>query len=120
MAFSYCNVLKSVTIPSSVVCIGERAFYRSNLTTVYSYAETPAEFSEGFASRDNYTYGRATLYVPKGKKEAYMSTESWKYFKNIVEMDETAVNEITADEAGTKVTGFYSIHGVVQDRKSVV
>ena len=30
-------------------------------------------------------YSSATLYVPKGSREAYMNTSPWKQFKNIVE-----------------------------------
>ena len=30
-------------------------------------------------------YASATLYVPKGSREAYMRTNPWDKFKNIVE-----------------------------------
>ena len=42
-AFEYCNCLKSVTIPDSVISIDDNAFYRCVILTIYGYENTCAE-----------------------------------------------------------------------------
>lgn len=63
---------------------------------IFLHAETP-QTSLGF--KDG-TYITATLYVPKGSKEAYMNADVWKEFWTIEEydMDDTSVNKIKSDK----------------------
>jgi hypothetical protein len=44
--------------------------------------------------------GSATLYVPKGSKEAYQATDYWSEFKEIVEIDQTNIDKIMSEENG--------------------
>ena len=43
---------------------------------------------------ESYYIKNATLHVPEGCADAYRAVEPWKYFKFIVEDDETGINDI--------------------------
>ena len=92
-AFCYCSGLNSVTIGNSVTSISEFVFYDcSNLTSVTVLNSTPVAIAQNvFTNRMN-----ATLYVPKGSKEAYEVADYWNEFKNIVEMD-AKVGDVNGD-----------------------
>ena len=80
----------------SVTSIGDYAFREcSCLSKVYSTAETPAEI--GY---NTFKDCKAILYVPTGRKEAYLSAEYWKDFTNIVEMDFTGIDDVTTENNG--------------------
>ena len=82
-AFSHCSDLKTVSIPSQVVSIGEKAFNLCEaLTTVIVKLPEPLPITKNTFSN----YANATLYVPKGSRNAYMEAENWKLFSKIVEM----------------------------------
>ena len=49
-------------------------------------------------------YQDATLYVPKSSLAAYKAAEVWKNFKNIVEFDPTAIENIEADAPAFEFT----------------
>ena len=88
--------------------IGYDAFYGcTGLTSIYSYVENPISSSGSYFDSSNYT--NATLYVPYGTKDKYLSTTGWKNFVNIVEMDETAVKEVSA--SNTNEAKYYSLDG---------
>lgn len=85
-AFWKCTNLTSFTIPSCVTSIGDCAFYGCwNLTTVTVEREIPLSItSDTFSNSTN-----ATLYVPYGCKAAYAAANYWKEFKEIIEVART-------------------------------
>jgi hypothetical protein len=80
-AFYSCSGLTSVTIPNSVMSIGDGAFENcTNLESVYS------EITDVF-SIDAFGLSNATLYVPHETRLTYIQTPGWNVFKEIIEMD---------------------------------
>jgi hypothetical protein len=60
------------------------AFYGcAGLTSIHCKSDAPIKIN--VHTFDNATYYSATLYVPKGTKDAYKSAEYWERFQNIVE-----------------------------------
>jgi len=95
-AFGYCNDLEEVTIPSTVTEIMYNAFTGSdNMKTLVSYIQEP--FALGNYAFDEKQNKNIILYVPKGTKSLYESTEGWKNFKNIIEME-----DLEPDDSGEK------------------
>ena len=90
-AFRDCSGLKSLTIGSGVTSYGNSAFQCSNLTSVAVLNPTPVAITQNvFTNRTN-----ATLYVPKGSKDAYKAADYWKEFKEIIEIDENTQFNLT-------------------------
>lgn len=84
-SFQSCESLNKINIPSTVVSIEEGAFnLAKGIEVIWSYIEKPFAVTNAF---DSDCYKKATLYVPFGTKSTYETTEGWKNFKNIVEMD---------------------------------
>ena len=86
-AFYECSNLSTISIGKNISSIGRSAFTKcSELTDFYCYAENaPNAYSNDF-SGSYIEY--ATLHVPASSVEKYKSREPWKYFKNIVAIDE--------------------------------
>ncbi len=89
-AFQGCSSLTSVSIGESVTRIDSRAFrYCRKLEKVYCYVSTPPSIN---TSSLNGTFLNTnafiTLYVPKGTKTQYQSSDWGEVFNNIVEMEE--------------------------------
>lgn len=83
-AFSGCN-LTSISIPSAITSIGDLAFSGCKaLTSIYVSPITPIDLSYSELVFFNVN-ANCTLYVPKGSKKAYQTTEQWKMFTQIVE-----------------------------------
>ena len=84
-AFTDCTSLESVTVPSTVTKIDPSAFNGCpSLTSFICKIETPLEIKESvFGDRSI-----ITLYVPEGCKDAYVNSEYWQGFKEIVEGEE--------------------------------
>ena len=78
------NSLISVTLPSSIISIGKKAFEDCpNLDFIKCLGAVPASASDD--SFDQGVYQNTTLYVPLGSLEAYRAANGWKNFLNIVE-----------------------------------
>ena len=96
-AFRNCR-LTNVTIPNSVESIGTWAFMRSDrLTSVTSYIENPFNINAFYGI----SYDDATLYVPIGTSEKYKSTDGWKDFKNIVEIEIDGIEGVTVSNSNS-------------------
>lgn len=86
-AFSDCTRLKSVSIPSQVQVVQQGTFADCGQLTavVVKREEPPLLFSYTFENQDF-----ATLYVPKGCRDAYMNARetdyNWHLFGRIVEL----------------------------------
>ena len=85
-AFSYCSSLKTVTLPKELRVLGNDVFTGcNNLREIYVRSnEVPQIDSYAF---DTEVLQLATLYVPKGCKEAYSTAEYWKDFAHIEEYE---------------------------------
>ena len=101
--------LTKLTIPSTLVDIGETAFrWCENLTDVYNYATTPQQiqgndqygFGGVFSSVvfDRPDWNKCKLHVLPGCKAAYQAAEGWKDFE-VIEEDLTLDDTVSEDKA---------------------
>lgn len=93
------NRLSSIDIPAAVNFIGYMAFRYNPLQSVKVHNATPGNITiESYAF-----YGiptTAILYVPKGSKALYAAADQWKDFGEIVEYDDSAIDDITMTADG--------------------
>lgn len=87
-AFAGCG-LTSIELPASLEYIGHNAFYDDDMTKVVSHITSPFAINKNVFTEK--TYNSATLYVPKGTKALYETTNGWNNFRNIVEIDDTGI-----------------------------
>ena len=90
-AFAHCSNLTTLTIGSNVEYIYEYAFWGcTSLSKITCLATTPPLFDSDSGVEElpfsDETYSEATLYVPKGCKQAYQNADWWGDFDNIVEL----------------------------------
>ncbi len=77
-AFCGCSSLTSLTLPESVQWIGGRAFYCTDLTSLYCRPTVPPSWADsdyGFAIPSS-----TRIYVPQASVEAYKSDKWWSYY----------------------------------------
>ena len=86
--FMHCINLESVTLPASTKKIFGGAFLDCpSLTKIYLLnPEAPEVSSKSDELFDDSVLQNATLYVPKGSKEAYSTAEYWNRFAHIEEI----------------------------------
>ena len=109
-AFYCCSGLTSVTIPNSVTTIGYEAFSGWDLSEVISKIENPLDiYTDTFS--DN-TFYNATLYVPTGTIEKYMSKLGWNKFVFIKEGSPSSIADIESED--TMGNRRYTLDGVVR------
>jgi hypothetical protein len=85
-------------------------FYNcSGLAEIHCKSETPIDLSENI----NVFYGvnkeTCTLYVPKGSYNDYKAAAVWQDFLNIIEEDETAIPELSAETI--RPIAYYNLQG---------
>lgn len=101
-SFDGCGHLKTINIPASIEGIEYGAFRGcSSLEKVTSYMTIPCTLASDAFKDANM---EATLYVPRGSKTTYKTTDNWKKFSNIEEFDvpdEPEVVQGDADGDGT-------------------
>ena len=78
-AFKNLSMIKKITLPSTVMGVGEEAFYGcSGMTDLYvNSAFPPAAYSNCFTGVSKYN---CKLHVPIDSKEYYKGDDYWKYF----------------------------------------
>ena len=99
----------------------------SNFTSMTVYGDNPPSVKNYYVdNKDN--RANATLYVPKGSKEAYETTSFWKDFKEIVEfslgdadgdgdVDQKDVDLVTEYIMNGNAEGLNLINATGSDRK---
>lgn len=80
-AFFYCRNLATLTIPRSVSSIGKYAFYDCPLENIYCGIKEPIEIASNVFT----CYEKCTLHVPRGCAERYREAEGWKNFHKIMD-----------------------------------
>jgi len=88
-AFEGCDNLSTITIPSTVTNVGEKAFTCRGLRKVFCRAKLPP-ILDGTVFYSS-SQSKCELYVPKGCFEIYATTEGWRDFAVIQEEDEATV-----------------------------
>ncbi len=87
-AFRNCEKLEMVEFPKTTKYFGDEAFYGCNsLLNVVSNVEEPKDIRESvFGYSYSNVYNQATLWVPKGKIDAYKRVEGWRRFNSYDEL----------------------------------
>ena len=105
-AFQNNTALTDITIPASIISIGESAFAGcSNLKSITIYNPTPINLSavgargftrtDGSSVFDGVNKNTCILYVHEGSVDAYRAAPVWKEFKNILPIKtSTGINGI--------------------------
>ena len=106
--FLGCSSLKSINLPESINSLGSSCFSGcKGLASVYVYAEQLPTM--GYTVFENCDADNCILYVPKGTIDMYRQSD-FGYFKNIVELDATGINN-PAVSTNLKEVYRYSTNG---------
>lgn len=109
-AFFGCTGVGTLDIPSTVESIGDNAFMGIHwLNDVYANALTPHNAPQTAFSANS--YNNATLHVPAGTKDLYLSHPTWSKFNNIQEVDlTTGIESISLVDKGD--ISVFTIEGI--------
>ena len=110
--FAWCWDLATVVIPSSVTSIGPYAFMACRLKDVYCYAPQVPETPDNLFQ--DASIGEATLHVPTGSLNDYMSTIPWNGFMNIVALtdgDPSSIKQIVNEAMPRDALPVYNLNG---------
>lgn len=92
-AFLRCDSLFSITLPSSVSYIGDKALGCLNLTSITSRSSVPPtavfEVEPGVYYHNSFMYVDMNIpvYVPSGSINAYKAAPGWNYFHQFIEQE---------------------------------
>ncbi len=96
---SYQPLLKALTLPSTLMTLGDRSFISSeNLSVIINFNPTPINIDNSVFERVN--KNACILYVPIKSKSDYEVANVWKEF-NIIELPEIAKDDITITPSDT-------------------
>ena len=101
--FNYIRGINFISLPSTLQNIAENTFTEAQTPKIYCYAKTPPTISD--KAHPFIHLDEIELYVPHGRKKAYMMDNWWKSFPNIIEMEgegeiENPGDSITVENAG--------------------
>ena len=100
--FGACQKLTEVEFPSTLTSVGSYAFMScAKVSKVTCKAMTPPTANWGIFN----TSTTATLYVPKGTKDAYAATLGWNAFPTIEEIETTGVEAVDAEDVKVFANG---------------
>ena len=89
-AFENCKHLTNITLPASLIGIGDFAFKNTGLKVITNKSTTPRPIKANVF--EGVDLSKCILYVPKGSKAAYKAADVWNKFGNILEPGESPVD----------------------------
>ena len=97
-AFNQATLLSSIKLPITLTEIGDWAFADClNLNTISCYALEPPTISSNTFFGSNPIYNNPSVYVPAYCIEAYKNAEHWKWFTQILPINEPAYKDRWCD-----------------------
>ena len=97
-AFNQATLLSSIKLPITLTEIGSRAFADClSLNTISCYALEPPTISSNTFFGSNPIYNNPSVYVPAYCIEAYKNAEHWKWFTQILPINEPAYKDRWCD-----------------------
>ena len=109
-AFEECSNLFSITLGESVKSLGNYSFAGCvNIADIFCKRNRPAEVSE--SSFPTSLYQKATVHVPSGSWQAYISAPIWMKFDNIVE--ESSIPQVKGDLNGDGIVDVTDVNMVI-------
>ncbi len=114
------NSFSKIELPATLEYLGLGAFYEEgdvDLMDVYCYNPVPPTIQGGQAGNEenmfqSSTYSRATLWVPAGSKNDYLSQPFvWHNFINVKEFKPAGIDEILPNECNNLIE-IYNLQGI--------
>lgn len=108
--------VSEITIPASVVNIGDSLLLNTKLPKLINLSPVPQKLNSIITGIYNPyptvtpIYDSCTLYVPAGTKEAYMQAPYWKLYDNIIELEGSDVRDLEHEET-VKIVKIYNTSG---------